>query len=98
MWLAWNSPGYHNAQTQTASESATRGVNYRIGTEEEALNIKVTVCSTFGGWHCGQPASVPSADTAPPTVTVTTPGPAQAGSAGCCEASPDTATARATSS
>lgn len=75
VWLAWNSPGYHNVQTEAASQSATRGVNYRIGTEEEALNIKVTVCSTFAGWHCGQPTSVPAASTAPPTVTVTTPGP-----------------------
>jgi hypothetical protein len=28
VWLAWNSPGYHNIQVQAAGESATVGVNY----------------------------------------------------------------------
>ena len=60
VWLAWQSPSYHNIQAQAADESATVGVNYTTSMLQTRPNgIKVTACSTYGGWHCGTPVSVP---------------------------------------
>ena len=60
VWLAWQSSGYHNIQAQAADESATVGVNYATAPlQTRPTDIKVTACSTYGGWHCGTPASVP---------------------------------------
>ena len=62
VWLAWQSPGYHNIQVQAADESATDGVNYTtVPLQLVPVDIKVTVCSTYGGWHCGTPVSLPDA-------------------------------------
>jgi len=62
VWLAWQSPGYHNIQVQAADESATAGVNYTtVPLQLVPADIKVTVCSTYGGWHCGTPVSLPDA-------------------------------------
>lgn len=62
VWLAWDSPDYHNIQVQVAGASATVGVNYTT-TPLQVLpaDIKVTACSTYGGWHCGTPVSVSDA-------------------------------------
>ena len=62
VWLAWQSPGYHNIQIQAADESATDGVNYTtVPLQLVPADIKVTVCSTYGGWHCGTAVSLPDA-------------------------------------
>ena len=62
VWLAWDSPDYHNVQVQVASASATVGVNYTTAPlQVPPTDVKVTACSTYGGWHCGTPVSVPNA-------------------------------------
>jgi Putative amidase domain len=62
VWLAWQSPGYHNIQVQAADEPATIGVNYTTGPlQARPADIEVTVCSTYGAWHCGTPVTVPDA-------------------------------------
>ena len=62
VWLAWQSPGYHNIQVRAADEPSTAGVNYTtVSLQLRPADIKVTVCSTYGGWHCGTPVSVPDA-------------------------------------
>ena len=56
VWLAWQGSGYHNIQVQAAEEPATAGVNYTTAPlQVRPADIKVTVCSTHGGWHCGAP-------------------------------------------
>jgi hypothetical protein len=75
VWLAWDSPSYHNVNAESANEPNTEGVNYKTSISADATNIKVTVCSTNGGWHCGTPVSVPTGSTGtspttpPPTPT-----------------------------
>ncbi|HWE12544.1 MAG TPA: hypothetical protein VG365_03480 [Solirubrobacteraceae bacterium] len=69
VWLSWDSPAYHNINANSATEPQTVGVNYKTGTSSTPQNIKVAVCSTHGGWHCGNPVSV----SAPPTRTTTSP-------------------------
>ncbi len=68
VWLAWQSPGSQNIQVQVADEPSTVGVNYTTGPLQlPPADIKVTVCSTYGGWHCGTPVSViPAARRGPP--------------------------------
>ena len=62
VWLAWQSPDYHNIQAQAADEPATVGVNYTtVPLPVRPVDIKVTACSTYGGWHCGTPVSLPDA-------------------------------------
>ena len=62
VWLAWQSPGYPNIQVEAADESATTGVNYTtVPLQLPPVDIKVTACSTYGGWHCGTPISMPDA-------------------------------------
>lgn len=62
VWLAWESPGYHNIQVQSADYSATAGVNYTTAPLQlRPLDIKVTACSTYGRWHCGTPVSLSEA-------------------------------------
>lgn len=62
VWLAWDSPGYNNVQVQAANEPATEGVNYTTpALPTRPSDIKVTVCSTGGGWHCGTPIEVADA-------------------------------------
>jgi Putative amidase domain len=62
VWLAWQSPAHHNIQAGTAGESATDGVNSTTGPlQQRPVEIEVTACSTYGGWHCGTPVSVPGA-------------------------------------
>src|SRR5580700_6682211 len=61
VWLAWDSPDYHNVQVQVAGASATVGVNYTTPLQVPPADIKVTACSTYGGWHCGTPVSVSDA-------------------------------------
>ena len=75
VWLSWDSPAYHNVNVQTAAESQTQGVNYKTGTSVGPEDIKVTVCSTNDGWHCGDPVAVSPTEPAPPTVSSTTPAP-----------------------
>ena len=80
VWLAWDSPSYHNVNVTSATESQTVGVNYKTGTATTPQNIKVTVCSTSGSWHCGTPVAVPtggsgSTTTTTPPPTTTTPPP-----------------------
>ncbi len=66
VWLAWQSPDYHNIRVQAANALATVGVNYTTAAlQVPPTNIKVTACSTYGGWHCGTPVSIP--DTSGPT-------------------------------
>jgi hypothetical protein len=67
VWLAWDSPGYNNIQAESANEPDTEGVNYKTSLSADPTNVKVTVCSTNGGWHCGTPVSVPTSS--PPTGT-----------------------------
>ncbi len=60
VWLAWQSPGSQNIQVQVADQPSTVGVNYTTGPLQlPPADIKVTVCSTYGGWHCGTPVTVP---------------------------------------
>jgi cell wall-associated NlpC family hydrolase len=62
VWLAWQSPGYHNIQVRVAGEWSTAGVNYTtVPLQFRPGQIKVTVCSTYDGWHCGTPVSVADA-------------------------------------
>ena len=62
VWLAWQSPGYHNIEVQAADEPSTAGVNYTtVPLQLRPADIKVTACSTYGGWHCGTPVSMPEA-------------------------------------
>jgi hypothetical protein len=75
VWLAWDSPSYHNIQANSANEPDTEGVNYETGTSTTPTDVKVTVCSTNGGWHCGTPVSVPTVSTPPPTSPPPTPSP-----------------------
>jgi len=59
VWLAWRSPGYHNIEVQAAEDHATAGVNYTTAALPlRPVEIKVTVCSTHRGWHCGTPVRV----------------------------------------
>jgi hypothetical protein len=72
VWLAWDSPSYHNVQADSANEPDTEGVNYQTSISADPTDIKVTVCSTNGGWHCGTPVSVPTGGTSttpPPTTS-----------------------------
>jgi hypothetical protein len=77
VWLSWDSAGYHNVEAQSAGASQTQGVNYKTATSVGAENMKVTVCSQYGGWHCGDPVAVPAgspsttgtATSPPPVVT-----------------------------
>jgi len=69
VWLAWDSPSYHNIQAGSASEPNTTGVNYKTATQQTPNSITVTVCSTSGGWHCGAGAYV---NQSPPGTTTTT--------------------------
>jgi hypothetical protein len=57
--VSWDSPAYHNVEARSAGEAQTEGVNYETGTSVEPTEIKVAVCSTYGGWHCGDPVDVP---------------------------------------
>ena len=42
VWLAWQSPGYHNIQVQAADDSATAGVNYTtVQLQLRPVDIKV---------------------------------------------------------
>lgn len=75
VWLAWDSPSYHNVNVKAATEEDTEGVNYKVSTSTTPTNIKVTVCSTLGGWHCGTPVSVPPGGFAPGTSTTPTSSP-----------------------
>lgn len=76
VWLAWDSPSYHNINLKAAAESQTEGLNYKTGTSATPTNIKVTVCSTLGGWHCGTPVAVPPGGSGTGTTpTTTTPPP-----------------------
>jgi hypothetical protein len=79
VWLAWDSPSYHNIQAGSANEPNTEGVNYKTSISANPTNLKVTVCSTNGGWHCGTPVDVatspPPTTTTPPPTTPTTPAP-----------------------
>jgi hypothetical protein len=62
VWLAWQSPGYHNIQVRVAAKPSTVGVNYTsVPLQLRPAAIKVTICSTYAGWHCGTPVSVPDA-------------------------------------
>lgn len=74
VWLSWDSPGYHNVQAQAAGASQTHGVNYKTAISAGPENMKVTVCSQYGGWHCGDPVAV-SSGSAPTTGKTTTPAP-----------------------
>jgi hypothetical protein len=67
VWLAWDSPSYHNVQAESANEPDTEGVNFKTSISADPTDIDVTVCSTGGGWHCGTPVSVPTGSTPPPT-------------------------------
>jgi hypothetical protein len=77
VWLAWDSPSYHNVQANSANEPDTEGVNYETGTSTTPTSVEVTVCSTNGGWHCGTPVDVPTVSppttTSPPPTTSTPP-------------------------
>jgi hypothetical protein len=71
VWLSWNSPTYDNIQAQAAGESQTEGVNYETSLSTAPQDIKVAVCSTDGGWHCGDPVAVTPSAPAAPTQTTT---------------------------
>jgi hypothetical protein len=73
VWLSWDSPSYHNVEAQSASATQTQGVNYKTTTSAGPENIKVTVCSQYGGWHCGDPVAVPQSRPTPPTTTPSAP-------------------------
>ncbi len=60
VWLAWRSPGYHNLQIRATGKPATAGVNYTtVPLQSRPAEINLTLCSTYGGWHCGTPVGVP---------------------------------------
>lgn len=67
VWLAWDSPSYHNVQADSATEPNTEGVNYKTSISASPSDIKVTACSTYGGWHCGTPVDVPPPSKPAPT-------------------------------
>jgi hypothetical protein len=71
VWLAWNDSTYHNIQVQSAGAAKTQGVNDKVTTS--ATDMKVTVCSQAGGWHCGASVAVSPSTT---TTTTTPPPPA----------------------
>ena len=73
VWLAWDSPDYHNVQAESANEPDTEGVNFKTSISADPTNVKVTVCSTNGGWHCGTPVSVPTSGTSTPPPTTSPP-------------------------
>lgn len=72
VWLAWDSPSYHNINVKAAPESQTVGVNYKTGTSATPQNMKVTVCSSSGSWHCGTPVAVPTTGSGTGSTTTTT--------------------------
>lgn len=72
VWLSWDSPGYHNVEAESAAAAQTEGVNYKTATGAGPENMKVTVCSQSGGWHCGDPVAVPVPGGSPPTTGNTT--------------------------
>ncbi len=62
VWLAWQSPGYHNIEVRAADEGSTAGVNYTtLPMQLRPADIEVTACSPYDGWHCGTPVGVPHA-------------------------------------
>ena len=71
VWLAWDSPTYHNVKVQSAAAAKTQGVNYKTTTSAVPQDMKVTVCSQAGGWHCGTPVEVSPSQPAPTTTTTT---------------------------
>jgi hypothetical protein len=79
VWLAWDSPSYHNVETGSATDPNTVGVNYKTATQQTPDSITVTVCSTNGGWHCGAGTYVnqgpPPGRTTTTTTTIVTPPP-----------------------
>ncbi|HEX4010938.1 MAG TPA: hypothetical protein VHX62_13055 [Solirubrobacteraceae bacterium] len=73
VWLSWDSPSYHNVNAETAGEPNTEGVNDKTSLTQLPTNVKVTVCSTNGGWHCGTPVGVPTFATPTSSTTTTAP-------------------------
>jgi len=56
VYLSWNNPTHHNQAVAAALPHHTDGFSPhtyygRLGVS----NIAVTVCSTYGTWHCGRP-------------------------------------------
>jgi len=76
VWLSWYSPSYNNVNAETVAEPKTTGVNFKTDTPQTPTDIKVAVCSTSGGWHCGTPVAVsegsPTTTTTSPTTPTTT--------------------------
>jgi hypothetical protein len=88
LWLSWDDSQHHNVNAKAATNPNTVGVNYKTPTPTSPQDVKVTVCSTSGGWHCGTPVDVgtsagsgptgaapPPANRPPVTVPVPTPVP-----------------------
>ena len=57
VYLSWDAaPFHHNADVASASVSTTVSVSpHHYYNDDGASYIAVTVCSTYGGWHCGAP-------------------------------------------
>lgn len=70
VWLSWYSPSYNNVNAKSVTEPDTAGVNFTTDTPQTPTDIKVTVCSTNSGWHCGTPVAV-SQGSPPPSPTTT---------------------------
>jgi hypothetical protein len=59
VYLSWNNPTHHNQAVGTSQPHDTDGVsNHTFSGGLNVSNIAVTVCSTYGGWHCGTPVHV----------------------------------------
>jgi hypothetical protein len=58
LYLSWNDPAHWNEQQGGWVQNGTTGINARVGTMLSPSNIAVTVCNTYGGWHCGSPQHV----------------------------------------
>jgi hypothetical protein len=59
VYLSWDSPTHHNVKAGgPAYRNQNINVFYYTGTTLSPAHIKVTVCSQYGGWHCGSPVGV----------------------------------------
>ncbi|MER5460030.1 hypothetical protein ABT010_04935 [Streptomyces sp. NPDC002668] len=57
-WREWKSGGYlhfNERASGSATNGTTKSVSYRRLTPNQVDSIRVTVCTSAGGWYCGSP-------------------------------------------
>lgn len=60
LYVSYDEWGTHYNENIANVSGGNAGVNWQAGDNRFPTigHIKITVCSTYGGWHCGAPVSV----------------------------------------